>query len=117
MTCTSKTIPIDAETRWQEVFSKSESQIPRVCKRCIEDSELLSLVQQLVPDKLVVPMMACRGALLHLLPTFSRVWLHYVEASTPNVVQGKLDLKRNGNNGKNLPKEILSDHPMLLVSI
>ena len=62
LTCTSETTPTDAKTRWQEVFSELESQIPRVGKRWIEDSELLSLVQQLVPDKLVVSMMACRGA-------------------------------------------------------
>jgi hypothetical protein len=59
--CTSKTTPIDAKAKWQEVFSKVNDQIPRVGKGCINDAEILSIVQQLIPDKTSVAIMACRG--------------------------------------------------------
>ena len=60
--CTSKTTPIDAHAKWQEIFGKVNSQLPRVGKRCIDDPEVISLIQQLITDKAIVAVMACRGS-------------------------------------------------------
>ena len=66
--CTSKTTPIDAHAKWQEIFGKVNSQLPRVGKRCIDDPEVIAVIQQLVPDKTIVAVMACRGSSRTLAP-------------------------------------------------
>ena len=66
--CSVKTTPVDYVTMWKTIFDKIQSIIPRVGKRCIEDPEILKLVQQLIPDKTIVTMVACRGASRTLAP-------------------------------------------------
>ena len=66
--CVGKTSPIDFSLEWQQVFEKVQNILPRVGKRCLEDPEVLNMIQALVPSMQVVTVMACRGASRTLAP-------------------------------------------------
>ena len=66
--CSVKTTPVDVVSSWQEIFDKIQVLLPRVGRRCIEDPDIVQLVQQLMPDKIIKTMVACRGASRTLAP-------------------------------------------------
>ena len=66
--CSVKTTPVDAKAMWTSIMDKVHTMIPRVGKRCLEDPELLNMIQPLIPDKTVVTVVACRGASRTLAP-------------------------------------------------
>ena len=56
------TPPTEAIKLWEEVFQKVDQVLPRVGKRDIVDPEILQKVQDLVTDKEVRYLVACRGS-------------------------------------------------------
>ena len=60
--CSTKTKPLDAKAAWQTIFDQVHSLLPRVGKRCLDNPEIIQLVQNLVPDKEIMSIVACRGA-------------------------------------------------------
>ena len=66
--CSVKTTPVDAKGLWQTIMDKVHTMIPRVGKRCLDDPELLAMIQNLIPDKTLVTVVACRGASRTLAP-------------------------------------------------
>lgn len=66
--CSVKTTPVDTKSIWQTIMDKVYTMIRRVGKRCLDDPELLNMIQPLIPDKTLVTVVACRGASRTLAP-------------------------------------------------
>ena len=64
----SKTSPIDAKQQWSTVFSRLTEILPRVGKCKVQDPEIMELVQNLIGDKQIEAMIACRGSSRTLAP-------------------------------------------------
>eukprot|EP00435_Cladocopium_sp_Y103_P013529 s1772_g3.t1 len=64
----SKTTPIDAKQQWEVVFTKVGQLLPRVGKCVIQDAEILQQVQNLIEDKQLETIVACRVASRTLAP-------------------------------------------------
>ena len=47
---------------WSQVFDKVDSELPRVGKRHLDNPELFSEIQSLMPDKEIKFAIACRGS-------------------------------------------------------
>lgn len=60
--CVSKTTPLNSQEVWKEVFSEINRQLPRVGRITIGHGGLLNKIDQLVPDKSVRSIVACRGS-------------------------------------------------------
>lgn len=63
-----KTTPVDAIQQWEKVFANINQVVPRVGKVNVEDQDIISSVQQLVPDRSVHRVVACRGSSRTLTP-------------------------------------------------
>ena len=59
---------MDTKSIWQTIMDKVHTMIRRVGKRCLDDPELLNMIQPLIPDKTLVTVVACRGASRTLAP-------------------------------------------------
>ena len=60
--CSTKTKPLDATAAWQSIFDQVHSLLPRVGKRCLDNPEIIQQVQNLIPEKEIMSIVACRGA-------------------------------------------------------
>ena len=58
---TGKTEPVDSKQQWEEVFEQLQKMLPRVGKKEVTDPTMLSQIQELVTEKAVVAVVACRG--------------------------------------------------------
>ena len=63
-----KTTPVDAVQQWEKVFADVNQIVPRVGKVNIVDQDIIASVQQLVPDRSVHRIVACRGSSRTLAP-------------------------------------------------
>lgn len=63
-----KTTPVDAIQQWEKVFADVNQVVPRVGKVNIVDQDIIASVQQLVPDRSVHRIVACRGSSRTLAP-------------------------------------------------
>ena len=62
--CLGKTTPVDHVSEWQLIFDKINATLPRVGKRTFshaDQPDLLQQIQELIGDKTVVYVVACRG--------------------------------------------------------
>ena len=58
---TGKTTNIDANQMWKDVFDDVQKLAPRVGKVIVTDPKIVNTIQQLILDKRVVTIVACRG--------------------------------------------------------
>ena len=63
-----KTTPVDAIQQWEKVFTEVNAIVPRVGKVHITNQDIIDSVQQLVPDRIVHRVVACRGSSRTLAP-------------------------------------------------
>eukprot|EP00435_Cladocopium_sp_Y103_P041817 s1270_g11.t1 len=66
--CIGKTKPVDVKSQWQEVLQKIDVQLPRVGKRQIDEPQVISMMQDMMQDKIIIAVVACRGASRTLAP-------------------------------------------------
>ena len=52
---------MNTKTEWQEIFTLVSNLLPRVGRRQIADNQVLQRIQQLIPEKEVCRVIACRG--------------------------------------------------------
>ena len=52
---------MNTKTEWQEIFTLVSNLLPRVGRRQIADNQVLQRIQQLMPEKEVCRVIACRG--------------------------------------------------------
>ena len=55
-----QSVPKSSEL-WQRIFDQVDSLLPRVGRRSIVDSKLISQIQALLPDKVIKHVVACKG--------------------------------------------------------
>ena len=60
--CSVKTKPLDAKTEWQAIFDQVHNMLPRVGKRSLDNQEVHQKIQNLIPEKEIMSIVACRGA-------------------------------------------------------
>lgn len=60
--CSVKTKPLDAKAEWQSIFDQVHDLLPRVGKRCLDDHGVQQQIQNLIPEKEIMSIVACRGA-------------------------------------------------------
>ena len=57
-----KTKPVDANNQWSEIFVRLSQLLPRVGKATIDDPQVVNAIRELIQDKQVKHIVACRGS-------------------------------------------------------
>ena len=57
-----KTKPVDANNQWCEIFVRLSQLVPRVGKVTIDDPQVMTAIRELIQDKQVMYIVACRGS-------------------------------------------------------